>query len=546
MTNGLQYFRIRSRTLLRCEVSDTASRASRFWSELKRRKVVRVTVAYIVVGWVLIQVADATLEPLHLPGWAGTLVVWLVALGFPIAVVLAWVLEVTPGGIEVTPSSDELPAAQPLLDAASIAVLPFVNMSGDPDNEYFSDGLAEELLNCLTRLKSLRVCSRTTSFALKGKELDMPTIASKLGVRHVLEGSVRRSGDRVRITAQLVDAAKDRHLWSETYDRRLSDIFAVQDEISSHIFTALKLTLSPDEHAAVQCMAGQCATQNVQALDFYLQGREYYHRTEPGHLDQAAEQLERAIAIDPGYAVAWAWLTYVFVDRYWYQALDRRWLERAEEASEKAIELAPDLAEAHGARAYFLRASERFEEAEAEFQKAMEINPRLFEPVHHYAQMERSRGRYRRAAELFERAANVRLEDYQALAVACNMYETLGEEEAADRVAEESLERARRALEVNPADSRALILGAGSMYRLGQVDEAMEWVARAREASPQSNGVAYNAACLYAKLGETDKALDLLEKAWELGSRNRRYYETDNDFASIRDHPRFRALLDRM
>ncbi len=217
---------------------------STFWEELKRRKVVRVAVAYLVVGWVLIQIADATLGPLHLPDWADTMVVWLVALGFPITLVLAWVLDVTPGGVKVT-EPDEKVKRNKTDAGASIAVLPFVNMSGDSDNEYFSDGMSEELLNLLARLQYLRVCSRTSSFALKGTTQDMPSIGDRLGVRYVLEGSVRRVGDKVRITAQLINAAEDCHLWSETYDRELQDIFAVQDEIAGKIFASLEVMRSP-------------------------------------------------------------------------------------------------------------------------------------------------------------------------------------------------------------------------------------------------------------------------------------------------------------
>jgi adenylate cyclase len=522
-------------------MAERNSKAARLWEELKHRKVVRVAIAYVVIGWALIQVADATLKPLHLPDWAGTLVVWLVALGFPIAIVLAWMLDVTPRGIVLAESTGAPPGRPAEPDGNSIAVLPFLNISGDADNEYFSDGLSEELLNLLARMRALRVCSRTTAFALKGKDLDMPAIAGKLGVRHVLEGSVRRAGDRVRITAQLIDAVKDHHLWSETYDRDLQDIFAVQEEIAGQIVNALKLKLSGDERLAIRS-----TTNNVDALDCYLLGREYYHRSEPGHLDKSREQFERAIAIDPDYALAWAWLTYVFVDYYWYQGREPGWLARAHEASIKAVELAPNLAESHGARAYALRADEQCAAAEAEFEKAIDINPRLFEPIHHYAQMARSMGQFQRAADLFERAAAVRPEDYQALALAMNMYEALGDDDAAHRAASESLARARRAVELNPGDSRALCLGAGSLLRLGNVDGALDWMERARATNPRSNGVAYNAACLYAKLGFKEKALDLAEEAFKLGSRNKLYWETDPDFESIRDHPRFQAILKRL
>ena len=521
--------------------TNRGSRVSNFFNELKRRKIVRVVIAYVLVGCGMIQIADATIEPLHLPPWSSTLVVWLVGLGFPIAVILAWVLEITPKGIKVTGPVEDKAETRAMPCDASMAVLPFVNMSGDPDNEYFSDGLSEELLNLLARLQSLRVCSRTSSFALKGKTIDMPTVASLLGVRHVLEGSVRRAGNQLRITAQLIDAVEDRHLWSETWNRELEDIFAVQAEIAGHIFDAMKLTLTADERQAIQP-----TTDNAEALDFYLRGRELYHRTEPGHLDKARENFEEAIRIDPNYALAWAGLTYVFVDTYWYWDKKAAWIERAHEASGKAVKLAPHLAESHGARGLALNAAEQYDEAEAEFEKAIAINPRLFEPLHFYAQMVRGLSQHERAAKLFRRAADVRPEDYQTLAIAGNMYEAMGDLAAARDVSKETVERAKRAIELNPRDSRALVLGAGAWQTLGDEKKALEWAARANDVDPGSAGVMYNTACIHAKFGETERALDLLEKAVELGARRKLYFETDSDFDSLRDHPRFKALLERV
>jgi len=518
-------------------MTEKESGAAGLWEEIKRRKVVRVVLAYIVVGWGLIQVADVTLEPLRLPDWAGTLVIWLVALGFPIAVILAWTLDITPKGIEVTPAAQDKAPPEPA--DASIAVLPFVNIGGSSDDEYFSDGLSEELINLLVRLQALRVCSRTSSFALKGKDVDMPTIAEQLGVRHVLEGSVRRAGPRVRITAQLVDAVEDRHLWSKTFDRELQDIFAVQDEIAASLFAELKLTLTADERQAIQS-----TTDSVEALDCYLQGRQLYHR--PGHLEPAGEKFREAIRIDPNYALAWAGLTYVCVDTYWYKDKDPAWLTRADEASRKAVELASHLAEPHGARGLYLRAAERFEEADAEFDRAIEINPRLFEPIHFQAQLARGLGDYERAARLFERAAEVRPEDYQALALAANMYEFIGDTDRARELAPEVIDRIKRALELNPKDSRAIVLASGAFYLLGDTDEALEWAARAQAVAPKANGVMYNSACLYARLGQTEKALDYIEKAIALGGRNKRNFDSDKDLDSLRDHPRFKALMDSL
>ncbi len=517
-------------------MTEAAPNTKSFWQELQRRRVVRVALAYMIVGWLLIQVADVTLEPLHLPAWAGTLVIWLVGLGFPVAVVLAWVLDLTPQGIAVTPNISE-----PTIDDATIAVLPFVNMSGDSENEYFSDGMSEELLNLLARLKHLRVCSRTSAFSLKGTTLDMPSISSKLGVRYVLEGSVRRAGNKVRITAQLIDAREDCHLWSETYDRELQDIFAVQDEIAGHIFSSLKLTLTPDERQAIQS-----TTQNVNALDFYLRGRELYHRTEPGHLEESRKMFEEALRIDPDYALAWAGITYTHVDTYWYRDKRSVWIERAHESSKKAVQLAPHLAESHGARGLAYRVDGQHENAEAEFLKAMEINPNLFEPIHFYAQMARSMERYEKAAELFELAARARPEDYQAMALAANMHAAIGDTAKCLEAAKETFIRVKHALELNPADPRALVLGAGSLHYTGDIETAVAWVERAFKLDPESSSTAYNSACLFANIGEIERALDCIELAIKLGSRNERYYQTDVDLNPLREHPRFIELMKRL
>ena len=242
-----------------------------FWSELRRRKVVRVAVVYIIVAWLLIQIAEVIFEPLQLPDWSLTLVIVLAALGFPLALVLAWALELTPeglqreqptkgpqalvpaGAIEKGPAA-EIPAAAPGAAARTdtrraIAVLPLANMSGDPENEFFSDGITEEILNLLARIPDLRVISRTSSFSFKNTTLDIPAIAERLGVDIVLEGSVRRTGQRVRIVAQLIDAAADAHLWSAGYDRELEDIFAVQSEIARCIVDAMNL----DPDTCVDC-----------------------------------------------------------------------------------------------------------------------------------------------------------------------------------------------------------------------------------------------------------------------------------------------------
>jgi len=270
---------------------------SNFLAELRRRRVFRVIILYAVVGWVVIEVAATMLPGLHLPEWSVTLVIALVVLGFPLAVFMGWVFDVGPHGIERTPpAASALDTAAPVApapaalqvektpakaseDRHSIAVLPFVNMSGDPENEYFSDGIAEEILNLLAKLPQLKVSSRTSSFVFKGKEVSIPTVVKELGVSTVLEGSVRRAGDHVRITAQLIETDTDSHLWSETYDREMKDVFAIQDDIARSIAEALQVALGPKERRALQNIATAdpqaydvAARQRLRALSLELTG----------------------------------------------------------------------------------------------------------------------------------------------------------------------------------------------------------------------------------------------------------------------------------
>ncbi len=275
------------------------SAVAALWGELKRRRVVRVVVLYAIAGWIVIEVTSTVSPNLNLPDWTVKLVTILVALGFVIAIMLAWAFDIGPGGVHRSASIDDAGADARQNAAAStegvaandkvrqspaeidqrksIAVLPFINMSGDVENEYFSDGISEEILNLMVKLPQLRVASRTSSFMFKGKEVSIPTIAAELGVDTVLEGSVRRADDQVRITAQLIDVKSDSHLWSETYDREMKDVFAIQDDIAHSITDALEMALSPKERRAIQ----NVATSNARAYDFYLRGRSYMYTKPP-------------------------------------------------------------------------------------------------------------------------------------------------------------------------------------------------------------------------------------------------------------------------
>jgi len=515
-----------------------------FWSELKRRKVVRVAIVYLIAAWAVIEAASVVVPELQLPAWAVRLIVVLTILGFPLALVLAWAFELTPEGIRKDlPGADKSASTRKSEDedsgSRSVAVLPLVNMSGDPDNEYFSDGISEEILNLLARLPELRVASRTSSFSFKGKDLDVRAIASKLDVKNILEGSVRRVGDRVRITAQLINAETDDHLWSETYDRELDDIFALQAEIAEMIVEALH----PGE---LQLVRQQGATGNVTAYDFYLRGRQYFHTYDRGHLFIAKEMFEKAIEVDSDYALAYSGLADCCSTIHMWYDRSPEIVEQAETASRHALELAPDLAAAHSSRGFALTLSSNFDGAEREFQEALRLDPRLYEAWYLFGRARFAQGRLEEAARLFHRASQVQPEDYQAICLEATALSGLGQREKAMEVAQMALARVERRLALEPEDTRAWTLGAGKLAILEQPEKAIEWADKALSIDPEDISVLHNASCVYSAAGRVEEALDLMEKRANKGKLYREWIEHDKDFDNVRDHPRFKALMERI
>jgi TolB-like protein len=323
-----------------------------FIAELKRRRVIRVALGYLALAWLLVEVSATTFPMLRLPDWAPTLVLVLLLIGFPVALVFAWVYQVTPEGVERDTGTERVadahagPAPVPpstvtaLPSERSIAVLPFVNMSDDPANEYFSDGLSEELLNLLAQIPELHVAARTSSFSFKGEKIDIPSVATKLNVANVLEGSVRKAGNRVRITTQLIRAANGYHLWSETYDRTLEDIFAVQDDIAGSVVGALKVSLLGDVPKARET--------DPEAYSYYLQGVHFRRSGEGDNFQKARLAFERALALDPAHAPAWAELADTFQSLVSFGLIKRDdGVERAFDAIDQALALDDGLAEAH-------------------------------------------------------------------------------------------------------------------------------------------------------------------------------------------------------
>ena len=432
---------------------------------------------------------------------------------------------------------------QPTVSTAkSVAVLPFANMSADAENEYFTDGMAEEIINALTKIHALRVASRTSSFAFKGKNEDIGEIGQKLKVSTVLEGSVRKSGNRLRITAQLVNVADGYHLWSERYDREMQDVFNIQDEISQAIVEALRVILSEGEKKAIE----KPRTANIEAYDYYLRGRQYFHQMRRKSLEYARQMFHRAVEIDPDYALAHTGIadssSFLFT---FHDARDFN-KNQADIASKRALELAPDLAEAHVSRGISLALSRKFDEAGREFEAAMRLDPKLFEAAYFYARALRSQGRMPEAAKLFERANALRPEDYQPLIFLSDVYGSMG-------MPAETMEVRRRAakvvdawLELNPDDARACVLGAANLAALGDLERVESLAARARAIDPEDPMLLYNLTCMYARLGNQEEALSHLESAVDKGYGHKDWLQHDSDLDSLRELPRFKAIVAAM
>ena len=443
-------------------------------------------------------------------------------------------------GYRLSPGADAAspPPAQGAVRKLSICVLPFANVSDDPQQEYFSDGISEDIITDLSKVSALSVVARHTAFSLKGK---VPDVARELGVSHVLEGSVRKAGNRVRITAQLIDSAAGAHIWAERYDRDLTDIFALQDEISMAIVTALKLKLLPQEMQAI----AQRGTESVEAYDLYLVARSYYLTGNYGdpRRDEAIERLSRrAVEIDPGYAEAWAQLASGL------HSLHRnhgRPGDGGMAALDQALTLDPDLAEARALKALKRSEAGRHEEAAAEIAVALRLDPESYEVNWRAGCISYNQGRLAQAIPYFEKTAALTMTDTGTPTMLISCYTALGDDENGRRVARIALERAEMALARDRSNGSALGAGVAALAALDEPERAMDWMRRALLIDPDNLLMRYSFACtLVRSLGDRDAALGMLETILEQDTgRRAKHAASDPDFAGLRGDPRFQAML---
>jgi adenylate cyclase len=441
------------------------------------------------------------------------------------------------------PGPKDAPKGRTSLRQLSVCVLPFQNMSGDAEQEYFSDGISEDITTDLSQVSALEVIARNTAFTFKGQSVDVCDVARKLGVTHVLEGSVRKSGDRVRVTAQLIDGKSGGHVWAERYDRDLTDIFTIQDEISKAIVSALKVRLLPEEKKAIE----QRGTTSAEAYNLYLLARQYWvtgNHGDPRREERVMRICQRAVEIDPYYAQAWALLAIAQSGLHYGfgQKVDDGYA-----AAHTALAIDPTIAEAHLPMVKRLQEKRQFDAAAAEMQAAIRLGPESWEVNKEAGRFYLLQRDLPAATRHYEKAAELMDGDFHAWAMLSTCYRAIGELEKLRGAATKMVSEGERAVQQDPSNGAALGILAGGYALLGDEERTREWIARALLIDPDNLNMRYNFACVLAgHLGDTEGALHMLQSTLpRAGAYQVRVAETDTDLDALRDDPRFRKLLDQ-
>jgi TolB-like protein/Tfp pilus assembly protein PilF len=579
----------------------------KFFAELKRRNVYKVAIAYAVIAWLLMQITTQVFPFLEIPNWAIRLVIMLIVISFPIALVIAWAFELTPEGLKRMEFADELPKKSAQSSAwiyvvivagalsvglfffgrytatskqsgltevpvKSIAVLPFENLSGNPENAYFTDGIQEEILMRLAKIADLKVVSRTSTVRYKRSPGSLREIAAQLGVANVLEGSVQRTADRVHVNVQLIKAASDTHLWAEAYDRKLTDIFAVESEIAKTIADTLQAKLTGAEQHAIAARP----TENTEAYQLYLKGRFFWNKRTGQNLKKAADYFNQAIAADPKYALAYVGIADAYVLMPFYGAgTPQNCYPKAKAAAKKALELDDTLTEAHASLAYVLHVCDLdFDGSTREFQRAIELNPN-YATAHHWYGIEllASLGRFNEAIREVKRGLEL-----DPLSLPING--GLGRTYYLARRYDEAIEQLRKTSEMDPGFYYAHWNLGSALAAKGAIDAAIEEYQKARaldddpfvlgllghayassgnkmeaekildqlkELSRERYVSAYSFALVYLGLGNKDEALRWLQKSYQDRTGNDLvYFRVEPLLDPVRGEPRFEELLTKV
>jgi TolB-like protein/Tfp pilus assembly protein PilF len=577
--------------------------------ELKRRNVYKVGVAYIVAGWALSQGIAQVFPVFDVPNWVVRSLVLLIIVGLPVALVLAWMFEITPQGIKRTETADAMRGATErtkhgwiyvvviggllsiglfllgrytaqtprqseeasgVIPEKSIAVLPFDNLSGDPDNAYFTEGVQDEILTRLAKVADLKVIARTSTQKFRSAPENLAEIAKQLGVRNILEGSVQKANDQVRVNVQLINALTYAHLWADTYDRRSTDIFAVESEIAKNVADALQAKLTGSEKSSL----AKAPTADPEAYELYLKGRFFWNKRSGADLRKAIEYFDQAIAKDPNYALAYAGLadSYLLLPNYG-SASTQESLPPARAALKKALELDDSLAEAHASSGLLATFECRLERAITDFERAIQLKPN-YATAHHWLMFGRlALGHLDQAVEEGKRA--LKLDPLSPIINAdfAWTYFCARRLDKAERQARKTLEidpqfflahyylgqvlqfkgqlseaiaEFQKAVDLN-GDPDSLGMLGQAYARNGQKDEAQKVLLRLNEEAKSRYVAPYSTALVYLGLGDKERALDELERAYQRGDTNYLFViRVDPMLDDLRGHPRFDALVQKI
>jgi TolB-like protein/Tfp pilus assembly protein PilF len=575
-----------------------------FFAELKRRNVYKVAVAYIVAGWALSQGIAQVFPVFDIPNWAIRLIVLLIIIGLPIALILAWAFELTPEGIKRTDAADAVgqhsrghtwiyiiviaaafsiglfflgrysagnKTASPTgISNKSIAVLPFDNLSRDPDNAFFTEGVQDEILTRLAKVADLKVIARTSTQHFKSAPDDLQQIAKQLGVTNILEGTVQKAGDQVRVNVQLINAMTDAHVWADTYDRKLTDIFAVESEIAKAIAETLQAKLTGAEKSSI----AKAPTANPEAYELYLKGRFFWNKRTGDDLRKSIEYLKQAIAKDPGYALAYAALADSYgLLRFYGGASPAESVVLAQAAAKKALELDDSLAEAHASLGLIATEELEVNRAVNELERAIQLNPN-YATAHHWLglalatlrQSDRSIGELKRALELDPLSMIInadlsiiylyahRYDDAEAQArktleidsrsFVAHYY--LGAALQLTGRLKEAIPEFQKAVELNN-DPYSIAMLAQAYARNGQTDEARKLLAHLNEMAKSAEVPDYALATAYTSLGEKERAIEALEHGFSEGNKSYLFLLPGDPFLDdLRGDPRFEALVQKI